>query len=312
MYRISVLLSIQYSTYFSKGPAWIWDNKTILSVRRAARRFRKSSYEYTISATGPETLLQYPRPRTWTFTIQARIPNSQISKQYSIFGCEGRRKEWLHWGCCSNRETAPQRDPYHLLWLSSMCIWHLAYVSRLLIPRFKFRSSRSPQPSKTESPIGTELNPDSPAEAAHIGSTSQTGDPVCLYFVLKYLDHTPESALKRARRHLSEAEAELYLNEDWRFRIIKWVYLSVSKSSIRSTKTGIWTWQCMEAAGTRVQLRLAILRPLYRSANWHSCRWPCIQWICWWSIHVKTERFLSLVLHRSPRTWWSIGVCQFR
>jgi hypothetical protein len=35
------------------------------------------------------------------------------------------------------------------------------------------------------------------------------------------LDQTSEGAIRRARRHLSSNEAEKYLNDKWRLRIIK-------------------------------------------------------------------------------------------
>ncbi|CAK7234334.1 hypothetical protein SCUCBS95973_008901 [Sporothrix curviconia] len=67
---------------------------------------------------------------------------------------------------------------------------------------YKFRSSQPLAGTATpRASLGTHANPDTPAEAAHI-------------------DHTPQSARKRAKRHLTEDEATAYLNDHWRLRIV--------------------------------------------------------------------------------------------
>ncbi|KXG48432.1 uncharacterized protein PGRI_023020 [Penicillium griseofulvum] len=69
----------------------------------------------------------------------------------------------------------------------------------------RFRSSTSSKPTDRNITVGTAEHPDTPAEAAHIG----------------YL--TPIGAARRTKRHLTNEEAEKYLNRDWRMRVVKQV-----------------------------------------------------------------------------------------
>ena len=68
--------------------------------------------------------------------------------------------------------------------------------------------------------IGTSEEPDTPAEAAHVGvsslhhSSNNTLTP-------RISDLTRESAARRARRHLTAEEAAKYLNDQWRLRVVK-------------------------------------------------------------------------------------------
>ncbi|KAK4460364.1 hypothetical protein QBC42DRAFT_272422 [Cladorrhinum samala] len=67
---------------------------------------------------------------------------------------------------------------------------------------FKFRSSvLGPETPHHDVSVGSSERPDAPAEAAHI-------------------DHTPESAMRRARRHLTAEEANIYLSGAWRVQIV--------------------------------------------------------------------------------------------
>ena len=71
--------------------------------------------------------------------------------------------------------------------------------------------------------MGTAERPDLPAEAAHIGQSTICSVRPAMHLTrpLIVVDLTPEGATRRAKRHLTKEEADTYLNENWRLRIVK-------------------------------------------------------------------------------------------
>ncbi|KAJ5701175.1 hypothetical protein N7488_008723 [Penicillium malachiteum] len=81
--------------------------------------------------------------------------------------------------------------------------------------RFRSSTSTSNKPIDRDITMGTAEHPDTPAEAAHI-------------------DLTPSGAARRAKRHLTNEEADKYLKKDWRMRVVKQV---PSSSPVPTTLT---------------------------------------------------------------------------